>query len=147
MSIASIRAGLYTLLSASGPYAASNISACSYDVIEATNAGCAIVFQPVGVSVIEPLAMGDYNSRAYQRNWRIGGTLYIRDTGDPTHILGRIWQGYDDLYNTISKDDSLNGTCQEAHLESITNRGVNVFVDMGGQLWKPVEFSVLATEF
>lgn len=147
MSITAIRNGIARTLTACGPWENSDISACSFDPMEATNSGCAIIFQPVGVSTIEPLALGTLNARAYMRTWRIGGVLYIRDTGDPQHLLGRIWQGYDDLYNTLSKDDSLNGSCDEAHLESITNRGMGTFVDLGGQLWKPIEFSIVATEF
>jgi hypothetical protein len=147
MSIQAIRNGLFHLLTASGPYEQSSVSACSFDPLEATNSGCAIVFQPLGVSQIEPLALGSRNARAYERRWRIGGVLYIRDTSDPQALLGKIWQGYDDLYNTISKDDSLGGACEEAHLESITNRGMEQFVELGGQLWKPIAFSVLAVEF
>ena len=147
MSITAIRNGLFHLLTASGPYETRSVSACSFDPLEATNAGCAIIFQPVGQSQIEPLAMGGRNTRAYQRTWNIQGILYIRDVGNPHHLLGRIWQGYDDLYNTISKDDTLNGSCQEAHLTGITNRGMGTFIDIGGQVWKPIEFTVQAVEF
>lgn len=146
MGIQTIRNGLYSLLTASGPYSAQNVSTCSFDVLESTNGGCALVFLPEGTSTIEPLANGGRNTRAYLRKWRISGTLYIRDTGDQSALWGKVWQGYDDLYNTISKDDTLQSSACAAHISSITHRA-NEFVQPGGQLWKPMVFTVEAWEF
>ena len=145
MSIQAIRNGLFATLTACGPYAAAEISACSFDVLEAT-AACAITYFPNGISEIEPDRQGTYNSRNYYRTWRIGGTLWLRDTGDPQALLGRIWQGYDDLFNTLSKDDSLNGSACAARLASISTER-DRFWEAGGHLWKPVEWTVIAEEF
>lgn len=146
MSLTAIRNGLFQLLTACGPYSAQTISTCTFDVLESTNGGCAIVFLPDGVSQIEPLTMGSRNARAYHRKWRIGGTLYIRDTGDEQALWGKVWQGYDDLYNTISKDDSLQSSACAAALVSVGQR-VNTFIEAGGQVWKLVDFVVVAEEF
>ena len=146
MSIAAIRNGIAQTLTACGPYSNAMISACTFDVLESTNGGCAIVFLPDGVSQIEPLTYGGRNSREYHRKWRIGGTLYIRDTGDEQALWGKVWQGYDDLYDTISKDDSLQSSACAAALVSVSQR-VNTFVDAGGHTWKPVEFVIIAEEF
>ena len=146
MSITAIRNGIAGLLTASGPYHQSMISSCTFDILESTNGGCAIVFLPDGVSQIEPLTYGTRNSRDYHRKWRIGGTLYIRDTGDEQALWGKVWQGYDDLYNTISKDDSLQSSACAAALVSVGQR-VNTFIEAGGQVWKPVDFVIIAEEF
>lgn len=146
MSITAIRNGIAATLTACGPYASREISACTFDVLESTNGGCAIVFLPDGVSQIEPLSYGTRNARDYHRKWRIGGTLYIRDTGDEQALWGKVWQGYDDLYNTFSKDDSLQSSACAAALVSVSQR-VNTFTQAGGQLWKPVDFVLIAEEF
>ena len=75
-----------------------------------------------------------------------GSPLYIRDTGDPVAVLSRTWQGHDDLFDTISKDDSLNGSACAARLLRI-NGMPGQFVEAGGHLWKPVEFIIEAEEF
>ncbi len=86
------------------------------------------------------------NVRHYQRTWRIGGTVWLRDSGQATKVLNGLWQAYDDLYNTISKDDSLNNSCQGAYLANVSNQ-FGQFAKIGGQVWKPVNFTVLAMEF
>ena len=146
MSIASIRGGLYTHITTCGPWAANQVSTCSFDNLESTNGACAITFFPEGTTTIEPLTMGRSNVVEDKVDWRIGGTLWIRDTGDPTDVLNRIWLGYDDLLTTLRKDNSLGGTAQAAFLVSITQRTVD-FRTAGGHLWKPVDWVVVAQEF
>ena len=108
--------------------------------------GCAIVFLPGRDSRIEPHDLGSFNKRDYWRAWAISGTLYIKDVGDPQRLLSRAWQAHDDLYNTISKDDSLASTACAARLARLSF-DKNVFVEMGGHLWAPVEWEVIADEF
>lgn len=145
MSLAAIRAGLYTTLTACGPWAGSEISTCDFGVLE-TNSACCVTFMPDGTSQIAPDSFGTPNSRNYIRQWRIGGKLWLRDTGQATKVLNGVWQGYDDLFNTISKDDSLNGSARAAYVAGIANQ-FGQFFKQGGQLWKPVDFVVIATEF
>ena len=145
MSLQAIRNGLVTTLAACGPWAASEISTCSFDVLEHASA-CAVVILPGPTSEIDPDRLGSANRRNYLRRWNMTGTLYIRDTGDPVAVLSRTWQGHDDLFNTISKDDSLNGSACAARLLRI-NGMPGQFVEAGGHLWKPVEFIVEAEEF
>lgn len=146
MSLAGIRAGLYTTLTACGPWAGSEISTCDFGVMETVNSASCITLLPDGTSQIAPLDFGTLNSRGYRRVWRIGGKLWLRDTGEATRTLNRVWLGYDDLYNTISKDDSLNGSCKAAYVAAIANQ-FGQFFKIGGQLWKPIDFVVLAEEF
>ena len=143
MSITAIRNGIYTTLTASGPWAIEEISACSYDPLERA-AACAITYFPEGTSEIEPLTFG--SPRQEQRHWRIGGTLWIRVLDDPKAVLGRIWQGYDDILDTFAKDDTLASSACESHLASITHDS-NRFWEAGGHLWKPVDWVLRAEEF
>ena len=57
MSIAAIRNGIYTTLTASGPYTIEEISACSFDPLERA-AACAVTYFPEGTSPIEALEYG-----------------------------------------------------------------------------------------
>lgn len=145
MTLAGIRAGLYTTLTACGPWAGSEVSTCNFGGLE-TNSGSCITFLPEGTSAITPNSFGTFNSRNYTRAWRIGGKLWIRDTGTADAVNDRLWKAYDDIYNTISKDDSLNGSCKEAHVAAVANQ-FGLFFKQGGQLWKPVDFVVIAVEF
>jgi hypothetical protein len=146
MSITAIRNALFTHLTACGPWAAREISTCSFDVIESTNGACAITFFPEGPTQIEPLTYGRSNVVEDKVQWRIGGTLWLRDEGDPTRVLSRIWQGYDDLLTTLRKDNSLGGTAQAAFLVQISQRTME-FKSIGGHVWKPIDWVLLATEF
>lgn len=144
MSLATIRNGVYGVLTACGPWQAAEVSACCYDVLEATSA-CAIVYLP-GESQIEPLAAGRNPARTYLRRWQIAGVLYVKDTGDPKRTLGNVWQGVDDLYTTFAKDDTLQGSSQGAHVTRITH-AAGAFVEAGGALWAQVRWTVEAQEF
>lgn len=146
MSVQAIRDGLYLLLTTCGPWAASEVSACTFDILTHGNGGCALVFLPDGTSPIEPLAIGGTNQRAYLRRWRIGGAVYIRDFSAEKPLWGKVWQAYDDLYGTVRKDDTLNGAAEAAYLVSVSHRP-GFFLKAGGHVWKPVEFAVIAEEF
>ena len=106
------------------------------------NRSLADTFFPDGATEIEPLTFGN----ADKRNWRLGGTLWIKDNSDPQNLLSRIWLGYDDLYNTFHKTDDLGGVCQKLQLTIITQRTGN-FWNAGGHTWKPVDWVAIAEEF
>ena len=144
MSLEAIRNGLFTHLTTCGPFAANEISTCSFDPLEHVS-GSAIVFLPGRDSRIEPDRLGSFNARNYHRYWKITGALYIKDTGDPQRLLSLVWQGHDDLFSTISKDDSLNGSACGAALTRLSF-DPNVAVEMGGAVWAPVEWDVIAEE-
>jgi len=141
MSLQDIREGLYTTLHTWGPFAASEMSACGYDVLETANA-CAIVFAP-GDSTFEPLTYGA--SAIDARAWGIDGEIYIKDTGNPCALLGKVWQVHDDLYDTLARDRFLSGTAQYARLTRMAFSPV--LFEAGGQGWARVEWTVIADEF
>ena len=145
MSITAIRNAIFAHLVASGPYSASEISTCAYDVLE-MNTACVVTFFPEGQTQIEPLTMGRSNVVEDHVHWRIGGTVWLRDTGDPTDVLSRQWTAYQDLLTTFRKDNSLGGTAQAAFLSSISTKS-NGFWSAGGHVWKMVDWVLVAEEF
>ena len=144
MSLQVIRNGTARTFSSCGPWLDAEISTCSFDPLEFTSS-CAIVFLPGTDSRIEAdrLARGPRN---YHRYWKVAGTLYIKDTGDPKRLLSLVWQGHDDLFNTISKDDSLNGSACAAQLTRLSYNK-NTFVSMHGHDWAVVDWDIVAEEF
>jgi len=136
VSLQNIRDGLYTTLYTWGPFAASEISTCAYDVLETANT-CAIVFLP-GETTFEPLTYGA--SATDQQTWGIDGEIYIKDTGDPKMLSARVWQAHDDFYDTVRKDRSLDGTAQFGRL---TRMAFSPFLfEAGGQGWARIEWTV-----
>lgn len=140
MSLATIRSGLYTHLTASGPFLSTEVSSCSFDVLESSTA-CAITFFPEGTSEFERLTF-DGDER---RRWRIGGTLWIRDLNQPENMLSRIWLAHDDLYTTFNKTTDLGDRQLNVKLATVSHR-IDSFRDIGGHLYKPVDFVVLVDE-
>lgn len=144
MSLATIRNGLFATLTACGPFAATEISTCSFDPLQHTSL-CAIVFLP-GDSEILPQAIGRAPAREYHRRWQIAGTMYIKDTGDPKRLLSSVWLGVDSLYETIAKDDTLQSSACAAAITRISY-DAEQFVEAAGAIWAPIRFTVLAEEF
>lgn len=145
MSLAAIRAGIYTTLTACGPYSGAEVSSCDFGVLEGA-ATCAVVFMPSTGTRVEPLRVGGHNTRGYTRIWSISGHVYVKDTGDPTALLDRAWKAHDDIYNTLSKDDSLNSSACASRLTGFSF-DENAGVEAGGAVWADVRWSLEAEEF
>lgn len=144
MSIQTIRNGIYAVLTACGPWKATEVSTCCFDVLESTNA-CAIVYLP-GDSEISMQALGRAPSASQLRRWGITGVLYVKDTGDPKRTLSNVWKGVDDLYSTFAQDNSLQGNAAAAQLTRITH-AAGQFIEAGGALWAQVRWTLVADEF
>ena len=144
MSLAAIRNGLFTTLTTCGPWDDTEVSTCDFGILESTSA-CAIVFMP-GNSTIEPNHVNNAPARGYLRHWGIGGIGYLKDTGDPELVLARVWQFYDDLYNTVRKDDTLNGAAFSSMLTDITFDLTTGGVEVGGQFFMAVPWRIEAEE-
>lgn len=144
MSLAAIRNGLYQTFTACGPWDETEISTCDFGILESTSA-CAIVFMP-GTTVITPNRNRSAPSRGYLRQWGIRGRGYIKDTGDPELVLTRVWQFCDDLYNTLVKDDTLNGTAFSSQLNTIDFDMVTGGIDVAGQFFMEIPFTLTAEE-
>ena len=143
MTLQAIRNGLFGQLTACGPYAASEISTCSYGVLE-TAATCALVYLPGSDTSFEELA-GTQTSGLDVMHWSIGGSVYIRDSGDPARLLSKAWQAHDDLWSTVKKDRSLGGTADNARLVSMAF-DPKIGVEAGGAFWAEVRWKLRADE-
>ncbi len=143
MSLQAIRNALYLHLTTCGPFAASEISTCSFSVLE-TTATCALVYLPGNDTSFEELA-GTATTGLDFKHWSIAGGLYIRDTGDPQRLLSLAWQAHDDLWNTISKDRRLGGAVDNARLENMAFDPQSG-LEAGGAFWAEVRWRLRADE-
>lgn len=143
MTLLAIRNALYSQLTTCGPYAASEISTCSYNVLE-TAATCALVYLPGNDSNFEEMA-GTATHGLDNKHWAISGGVYIRDTGDPARVLSLAWQAHDDLWTTIRKDRTLGGVTSNARLETM-GFDAQTGVEAGGAFWAEVRWTLRADE-
>lgn len=143
MTLQAIRNALYNQLVTCGPYAASEVSTCSYNMLE-TAATCALVYLPGGDTSFEELA-GTPTAGLDYKHWSIGGSVYIRDSGDEQRLLSLVWQAHDDLWNTIQKDRSLGGTVDNARLAGMAF-DPKMGVTAGGAYWAEVRWRLRADE-
>lgn len=143
MSLQNIRNGLYQILTTCGPYAVSEVSTCAFDVLETTSA-CAIVFTPGGDTTFEPLTMGAGATDV--RIWSIRGGVYVKDTGDPKLFYDRCWKAHDDLFSTVKKDRTLNGTAQRGMIRSMAFNPT-LGVEAAGAYWGVIDFQLTAEEY
>ena len=144
MSLAAIRNGLFRTLTACGPFDENEISTCDFGILESTS-GCGLMFLP-GTTAITPNRNNNAPARGYLRAWGINGEAFLKDTGDPELVMSRVWQVHDDLYNTISKDDTLNGAAFSSALTGFSFDINTSGRDVNGQLFFVVGFGVLAEE-
>jgi hypothetical protein len=143
VSLQAIRNALYAQLITCGPYAASEISTCSFNVLE-TAATCAIVYLPGNGTTFEELT-GTATSGLDEKHWSISGGVYIRDSGDPQRLLNLVWQAHDDLWNTIQKDRRLGGAADNARLLSMAF-DPRIGTEAGGAFWAEVRWQLRADE-
>jgi len=143
MTLQAIRNALYNQLVTCGPYAASEVSTCSFGVLE-TTATCALVFMPGTDSAFEEIA-GTATAGLDYKHWSIGGSVYIRDSGDHQKLLNLVWQAHDDLWNTVQKDRSLGRSVDNARLVSM-GFDPRLGLEAGGAYWAEVRWKLRADE-
>lgn len=144
MSLQSIRNALFNHFATCGPYAVSEMSTCSFGVLE-TAATCALTFFPGTDSNFSELS-GTELIGLDEKDWAIAGSVYIRDSGDAERLLSLAWQAHDDLFNTLSKDRSLAGAANNARLVRLSF-DPRVGVNAGGAFWAEVRWTLRATEY
>ncbi len=145
MSLVGIRNGLWNHLTACGPYDPEAVSTCDFGIMESCSSACAVLFWPGTDTNIDPDRFSA-NPRNFARDWDIRGEIYIRYSGDPKFILSSAWQAHDDLFNTVSKDDTLGNSCKAAQLVSMSYN-VREAVESGGHVWSVVRWRLTAEEF
>ena len=143
MSLADIRDGLYYTLQVWGPWTANEISTCDFGILE-TVSSCAIVFMPGGDSSFEEIGMGTTGLDTMK--WSIEGGLYIKDTGDPRALLSKVWQGHDDLRNTLANDRMLNGKADNGVLTGMSF-DPTIAIEAGGALWAQIIWKMQVIDY
>lgn len=138
-----IRNGIAHILTACGPYSASEVSACDFGILTDTS-GCAVLFMP-GTANFAPLAFGGQVSRHDNRMWGVSGQIWVKDLADNLAFNGRVWQAPDDFYHTIQKDNTLNGTCKNARVTQIAYAADGE--DKAGQHWGVLSWTIIAEMF
>lgn len=142
-NLEAIRDGLFLTLVTHGPYSSGQISACGFDVLEGSNT-CAVTFYPGGESQFEPQGYDVDNERHDTEVWTIDGSIWIKDTGDPQALLGKVWRAPHDLKQTINRDTSLGGSCSDATVRWISVDVENEY-EAAGQAWQRIRFRLEAT--
>lgn len=143
MSCVAIRNALWNQLTTCGPYLRSEVSACSFRVLEGSET-CAIAFFPSD-DALEQMTFGQ-NLATYNMMWGFKGAVYIKFTGDAEAMLGRVAQAKDDLRTTIQKDNSLGGGAQYAEIMRMSFDPERALEAAGAQ-WAIVEFEIQAQDF
>ena len=137
-----IRNGLVNHMATCGPWKAAEISSCDYGVMEHV-AACGLMLRPSGESPVENLTKG--TAANYLVNWNIGGELWLRYTGDSPTFLAKIWQGMDDIVNTLAKDVTLGNSACYATLTNISYN-VNEGLELGGFDYGLIKFNIMAQD-
>ncbi len=143
MSLQAIRNGIFTTLTACGPYAANEISTCAFDVLESSSA-CAVTFFAGKNTTFEEMTFG--KSATDIRHWSIEGSVWVKSTGNVENILAATWQAHDDLFNTLKKDRTMNGAARNAHVTSMSYDPETAY-DAGGQVWQRIFWTLIADEY
>ncbi len=145
MSLSAIRNGICATLTACGPYSASDVSTCDAGILDGVS-GCGVLLMP-GTTAFDPDRFGINYARGYIAAWGVDGLVYIKDTGDPTGLKARVWQAPDDLFNTISKDSSLQSALGPNGTARLTRwQYVGGGEDVAGQFWEVIRFTIEAVE-
>lgn len=143
MGIQALRDALFSHLVTCGPYAASEISTCSFNVLE-TTAACALVYMPGNDTAFEEIS-GTATTGLDYKHWAIDGGVYIRDTGDEQRLLSLAWQAHDDLWDCVKKDRRLGGLADNARLIGM-GFDPKIGVEAGGHFWAEVRWRLRADE-
>lgn len=134
-AVQGIRVGIFELLTASGPYAARQVSSCSFDVLESSNT-CAITYFLGRGTELAPQSYDQGGKVAnYAGQIAVEGVLWIKDTGDAAALLSRTWKVPDDLIQTFAKDTTLGGRVSNCFLTGM-DLDVSQDITAGDQVWQ-----------
>jgi len=144
VSFAGVRDGLVATIQAHGKWAASQISTCDFGIVELS--ASTVILAPGPNTSVRPFTFeGDSpSSRQKEVRYEISGYVFVKDPGDPTLLLGRLWTACDDIFGSVNRDDSLGGAVQAAHIATIGRPDPDLFYTLNGVAYAPVRFTVYA---
>ena len=138
-SASAIADALVTMLSAASVFGSGNVNKNSYKVLETAACSAAVI----SLNSVRSVAVAFGNDR--ERTWSMGINAYIKDTGDPSDALNRVFNIADKVVACLDADDTILGTIDKVTNISIT-RNENKFTQAGGSVWLPVDIVVELTE-
>ena len=146
MSYAGIRNGLVTTIQGYGKWAASEISTCDFGIVELS--GSAVVLAPGPNTSIRPMAyQSTASARSKEITWDIVGYVFVKDPGSALTWLEQLWTAVDDIFNSVNRDDSLNGQAAGAYIATISRPDPDQFYRLRGIDYATLKFTVRATEY
>lgn len=116
-----------------------NTTRNDFGLLDTTNSGCVFVVLPGGFTRI-PNAFGDPQTK--EQSTRLLVRCYTRETGNSVDTLNKIYRAEIDLVAALDANDTLSGSATFAFLESGNGWDGNSFVELGGQIWVPQDFTV-----
>lgn len=145
MSFAGVRTGLVSTIVGGGRFSQAQVSSCDFGIIE-LNAS-AVVLAPGPGTTIYPLEYGNGSIRGKRIEYDIVGFIFVKDPGDPTTWLGSLWTACDDIFNSVNRDDTLNGQADAAHISAISRPDVDLYYTLKDTDYAVIRFTVKATEY
>lgn len=148
MPIKDMLDGLIATIEAHGKWTVNEISACDYGI--ANLSGSTVHLSPGPDSSIFPLTGGLSacgGSRQKQATWNIAGMVLVKDPGSPTLFLGRLWTAYDDIFDSVNSDDTLDGKVEAAHISAISRPSPDAFIEGEGADYGFINFVVTGVEY
>ena len=115
-----------------------------------TLSGSCVFLQPGPATIIRPITYGDISPSSGARGkWidhDIAGRVFIKDTGDSTTFMAKLWQAVDDIFDSIDADDTLGGTCVAAMIVRMGRPSMDEFLEGEGGIFGYIDFAVQAGE-
>jgi hypothetical protein len=124
----------------SGSFLRTQVSACDYGVLD-TSGGCAVVVRP-GNSTMEQIGYGG----GELNTWGFIVQGYVRDTGNVTEFLGRVYDMHDALREAINTGTNANTAMLTTKVVSTLHSPDTSFVSPGGNDFSLVTANVTARE-
>jgi len=140
MSASAITNALYNMFSATSAFGPGNVSCCSYAILE--NAACAALF--ISWSGLNNDVETFQTGR--KRNWDFQMRAFIRDTGDPEQVLGRVISYADIITTTFEADQTLQGSCTLVPRVTMS-RNPELALSVNGATWLPFDVLLTAQEW
>jgi len=139
VSGSSLGDGLKTTLIAASAFDSGNVSLDDYGIMTTSNT-CALIITPGGMSA-ERHAYGE----SWERTWDLEIEAYVKYTGDAQKALHNVWKLADEVIGAVYADQNLSSSACSA-IVSDMDRPRNVEVEMGGNTWLPLYFTIEVME-
>ena len=104
-SASAIADGILANIGAASVFGSTNVSKNSYQVLESSACACAVVSWLNFESA--PAQFGSFDARD---TWRLSVDIYIRDTGNPIHLLNHTFTVPQQVLDSLKSDGTLQGT-------------------------------------